>query len=219
MPTTPLFTHVIFDMDGVLLDTERLYEVAMVDACKTLGYGMSKQLYRAQIGKPLDQCEVIVRDALGADFPMHDYYDLTRQNMATLTAHDIPTRPGAHALLRHLKARNIPTAVATSTSSPMAEEHLERAGLRELLGPVVTRSQVARGKPHPDPYLLAAEKLGAPKSTTLAIEDSHTGVRSAHAAGLFTVMVPDQLPATAEIAALCGAVMDSLSAVQVRFFA
>lgn len=218
MPASPRFTHVIFDMDGVLLDTETLYEVAMGEACVTLGYKMTGALYRAQIGVPLDQCASLVQGALGADFPMDDYHALTREGMKRLLADGIPTRPGARELLVRLREMGIPAAVATSTSSPMAEDHLERAGLRELLGPVVTRSHVTRGKPHPDPYLLAGEKLAAPKGTTLAIEDSHTGVRSAHAAGLFTVMVPDQLPATHEIAALCGAVLDSLEAVQTQYF-
>lgn len=214
----PRFSHVIFDMDGVLLDTERLYEVAMGAACAALGYEMTPVLYRAQIGVPLDQCEMIVGKAFGPDFPMQDYYALTRNEMAQLLVDEVPTRPGALRLLQHLHAIGIPTAVATSTSSPTAEEHLERAGLRDWLGPVVTRSHVERGKPHPEPYLLATEKLGASANTTLGIEDSHTGVRAAHAAGLFTVMVPDQLPPTDEISALCGAVLPDLAAVGARFF-
>lgn len=215
---TQHFTHVVFDMDGVLLDTERLYEKAMIHACAELGHTMDKALYQAQIGVPMADCRGILHAALGPDFPLDRYHELTGAHMRELLADGIPTRPGAMQLLVRLKELGIPTAVATSTSSPHAETHLERAGLRPFLGPIITRSHVQRGKPYPDPYLLAVEKLGASADTALAIEDSHMGVRAAHAAGLFTVMVPDQLPATDEIAALCGAVMPSLHAVGELYF-
>ena len=104
----------------------------------------------------------------------------------------------------------MPAAVATSSRSPHALGHLGRAGLLELFATIVTRDDVEHPKPHPEPYLTAARWLGVAPQACVAVEDSHSGVRAAHAAGMQTVMVPDLVHPSDEIAALCVAVLESL---------
>lgn len=218
MPDQPMIAAVLFDMDGVLIDTEPLYMKAMQAAARELGYHMTDAQFTVQIGAPADEGDRLMRGFFGDDFPVARYNEMARGTVRAWLEDDVPLKPGVMALLERLKALGLPVAVATSTSSPTAETHLERAGLMPFFKSVVTRNQVSRGKPFPDPYLLAAERVATDPAACLVIEDSHNGVRSAHAAGAITVMVPDLLPPTAEIEALCHAVLDDLDAVAARFF-
>ena len=125
-------------------------------------------------------------------------------------AETVPVKPGAIEFIEELKRRGVPMAVATSSRSPHAFGHLGRAGLLDLFNTVVTRDDVAHPKPHPEPYLTAAHRLGVAPASCLALEDSYSGVRAAHAAGMQTIMVPDLVPPSPEIEKLCVAVMSSL---------
>ena len=131
----------------------------------------------------------------------------------------VPVKAGVHELLAELKARNIPTAVATSSRSPHALGHLGAAGLLDAFVTIVTRDDVTNPKPHPEPYLLAADRLGVDPRNCLAVEDSHAGVRAAHAAGMQTIMVPDLVGPSEEIRGLCAAVLDSLHQLRHAAFA
>jgi beta-phosphoglucomutase-like phosphatase (HAD superfamily) len=117
-----------------------------------------------------------------------------------------------------LRNRGIPTAVATSSRNPHASHHLSAAGLLDLFETVVTRDDVVNPKPHPEPYLMAAKRLGIDPVACLALEDSHAGVRAAHAAGMQTIMVPDLVHPTTEIHALGVSVVESLMHVHIAAF-
>lgn len=212
------FAAAVFDMDGVLLDTEPLYKQAMHAACAACGFEMSDEVHAAQIGIPADTGDLMLHAHFGPDFPLMQYKAKATAIMRELTAGDIPVKPGALELLGALQSRGIPAAVATSTASPLAPERLKRAGLFDLFAAVVTRSDVANGKPHPEPFLTAAARLGVAPEQCIALEDSHNGIRAAHGAGMRAIMVPDLLQPTGEIRALCHAVMDSLHAVRAAAF-
>ena len=212
------FTAFVFDMDGVLLDTEPLYKQAMHQACEDLGFEMTHELHNAQIGIPHDAGNKMMLKAFGEDFPIALYNEYTHKTMRALTAGDVPVKPGARELIDQLNSRDIPVAVATSTSSPIAPERLKRAGLYDKFSAVVTRSDVTHGKPHPEPFLTAAQRLKVDPTTCIALEDSHNGIRSAHAAGMRPIMVPDLLAPIPEIEALCLAVMPSLHHVRAAAF-
>lgn len=212
------FAAIIFDMDGVLLDTEPLYKKAMHQACADLGYDMPEELHNAQIGIPGDVGLQMTQDYFGPDFPADLYTDYTRKTMKILTAKDVPLKPGVIELLFELNTRNIPCAVATSTARPTAPERLKRAGILNKFNAIVTRSDITNGKPHPEPFLTAAERIGVDPTTCVALEDSHNGIRSAHGAGMMAIMVPDLLKPTPEIEALCHAVMPSLHDVRISAF-
>lgn len=212
------FAGVVFDMDGVLLDTEPLYKQAMIRACADLGYEMDAELHHAQIGVPADATERMLRVAFGEDFPVARYKRMAHDIMVELTAEGVPIKPGVRELLFELRTRGIPAAVATSTARPIAPDRLAHAGIADMFTAVVTRNEVANGKPHPEPFLTAADGIGVAPDKCIALEDSHNGIRAAHAAGMMAIMVPDLLEPTPEIVKLCHAVMDSLHHVREAAF-
>lgn len=187
---------IIFDMDGTLLDTEAEHRRTMAEASATLGWPLPDELLLRMVGIPRHENRTMLAEILGPEFPLDRFYaDSDGLFQAALEAH-VPFRPGAEALLERLAAEGIPMAIATSTSSPFAQQRLERAGILSYFDVVVTRNDVERAKPDPEPYLLAAERLGVPVGSAVAVEDSYAGVRAASAAGIATVMVPDLLPPT-----------------------
>jgi len=208
---------VVFDMDGVLIDSEALYQRAAIDAARALGFKLSKELLLLTVGTTADRTEQIIKQGMGDDFPFARYDDNLRQWLAAQMMAHVPVKPGVREILGRLNEMEIPLAVATSTGEEAAHHHLNRSDLAVHFDHIITRDDVVYGKPHPEPYLLAAEKLEAEPEFCLAIEDSHNGVRSAHAAGMQTIMVPDMLAATPEIRALCIAVMDDLHQLKKRF--
>lgn len=210
---------VIFDMDGLLLDTEVLYRAAIFAACAAQGHEMVDHVHLSLIGTPKDLGDAKLTAYFGATFDLERYHVACGQHFDRLCETEVPLRPGVRSLLRVLEDAAIPTAVATSTARPQAEAQLRKAGLFDSFDVLVTRSEVQRGKPHPETFLRAAELLNVDPSNCLALEDSHNGVRAATAAGMATIMIPDLLRPNAEIEKLCVGVLASLDDVRIRFFA
>ncbi|MDO7836926.1 HAD family phosphatase [Sphingobium sp. HBC34] len=202
---------VIFDMDGTLIDTEAAHRRAFAQAGDAIGWPMADDLLLSMVGIHRDENERMLARHLGPDFPLARFYANGDALFEAAVDAGIPLRPGADLLLAHLARANIPMALATSTAAPYAQARLERSGLLAYFDVIVTRSDVERPKPHPEPYLLAARRLGVDPAHVVAVEDSHAGVRSAVAAGMATVMVPDLLPPTEELALACAQVLPSLT--------
>jgi HAD superfamily hydrolase (TIGR01509 family) len=201
---------VIFDMDGTLLDTEAEHRRVMAQAADALGWPFAEEVQLAMIGIHRDANRAMLVDRFGADFPLEQFYaDSDRLFEEALEA-AIPMRPGVEPLLQQLAAAGVPMAVATSTEAPYAQQRLQKAGLLDYFDTVVTRNDVDLPKPHPQPYLLAARRLGVDPAQAIAVEDSYAGVRSAAAAGMATVMVPDLLPPTEAELRLVAIVLPSL---------
>ncbi|WP_330084216.1 HAD family phosphatase [Methylocystis iwaonis] len=191
---------VLFDMDGTLLDTERLYQSALREACCAIGFDPPDDFFLQMLGRPWAYCYEQLREA----FPPFDqdrfnaHFDML---FGRLVDEGIPLKPGVEDFLDYLAARATPMAVVTSTFEKTAERHLADAGIRAFFETVVARDIVENGKPAPDSFLLAAKRLGVAPQSCLALEDSPAGVRAAAAA--MTIMIPDAIAPTAEDESFC----------------
>ena len=219
-PRAPLkpFAAVVFDMDGTLLDTELVFKEIVWDVTRTLGFEMTHEVHGRMVGSSHEATSRLLTEAYGATFPYEIFDAECRRLMHGRMADAVPVKPGVRELLGELKARRIPLAVATSSRSPHALTHLGTAGLLDVFQAIVTRDDVVHPKPHPEPYLTAARHLGVHALDCLAIEDSMSGVASASAAGMQTIMVPDLVQPTAEARAACVAVMASLHQLRAALF-
>ena len=204
---------VVFDMDGVLFDTETLYEQAALAAGREIGIDMTSAFFRSTVGSPWPVVRQRMLDHFGPDLEVDRVAAASARVFRELCETQSLLKPGVLELLDLLDERGLPRAVATSSSRATVERHLQRYALAGRFQGIAAHGDYARHKPHPDPFLKAAELLGVEPGACLAIEDSHHGVRSASAAGMMTVMVPDLLPATDEICALCLHVVPDLHAV------
>ena len=200
-------------MDGLLLDTERTGRDSMTEVVRAMGYPMTDAIYAELIGMPVDTERVHLAAVFGAGFD----YDLMRARRRTADLERFglspPLRPGAREIVANVAALGMPKAIATSSRREKTLSHLAHTGLLPFMDAVVARDDVARGKPYPDLYLAAAAALGKQPGACLALEDSYNGIRAAHAAGVPVIMVPDLLPATPEMRALCLAVAPGLDTV------
>jgi beta-phosphoglucomutase len=186
---------VVLDMDGVMLDTEPMYQHAWQRACADLGFTLDDEAYATLVGRPTADCEEELVARYGPEFPMRVFRSHWPALWHALAAdRGIPCKPGLEALLSLLEERQVPRAVATSSDADFTAFSLQQAGLAGRVPVVVTGDQVSRGKPAPDIYLEAARRLGQPPSACVAVEDSDAGVLSASTAGLITLCVPDSRP-------------------------
>ena len=200
-------------MDGTLLDTEPSYVSALTAALDAFGYPDATATCHALIGIPGAECEALLRARYGEDFPFADIIEAFAVRSDEIFRTGLQLKPGTIELLDALREAGCPFAIVTSTSRPTAERHLTLGGIRARFDTLVTCDDVARGKPSPDIYLLAAARLGVRPQACVAIEDSNPGIAAAHAAGTIPIMVPDIVQPTAETREKCVAVLPDLHAV------
>lgn len=205
LPRKPL--AVVFDLDGTLIDSEALVREAHFAACDKFGYVMSDAQFLSLVGLHREANDAQLKGFYGDDFPLEDFIAATRAHVGDRVA---PLKPGALELMDALDDMALPYGLATSSRRPWVDRHFAAHGLSNRFRAIVTRLDCLEGKPHPEPYLKAAAALGFEPMHVLALEDSHAGVRSAHAAGCMTVMIPDLLPAGEEMQAKALRVANSL---------
>jgi HAD superfamily hydrolase (TIGR01509 family) len=193
----------VFDMDGLMLDTERIALAVLAEAASALRYPWREEIGLAMVGLNSRDSDAIVAAELGPDYPLAPLRaTFGERYLRRLETEQVPTKPGLVELLDALKAANVPCAVATSTRHERARLKLARAGVLDRFSVIVGGDQVRQGKPEPDIYLATALALDVDPGRCIAFEDSGPGVRAALAAGMRVVMVPDVIAPTAEIVAL-----------------
>lgn len=206
---------VIFDMDGTLIDTEKLAVRAWVKAGETLDLSLSEQQVLDLI---IGRTKKDIIDSMSSLFGGYDtaqkLFDQHQVYREQLVDSELEPKPYAAECLDALKADGYKLGLATSSHRPTTDHCLELTNLTGRFVNLTCGEEVTHGKPDPETFLVAAERLGSDPSTCVVVEDSHNGVRAGHAAGMKVVMVPDLLPVTDEIEALCDAVIPSLAELE-----
>jgi HAD superfamily hydrolase (TIGR01509 family) len=204
---------VVFDMDGLLIDSEALYRDALLTAAAAIGKPLPIEIFHTLIGAPITHNRQRLLDHFGPDYDIEALFaDASRRFHEEVDYENI-LKAGVTELLDRLEALGIPRAIATSSPHDAVDRHLGPSGLKSRFQAIIARGDYAQGKPAPDPFLTAAKALGVAPESCLALEDSHNGVRAAHAAGMMTVMVPDLLEPNDEMHEKCVVVAESLHRV------
>jgi HAD superfamily hydrolase (TIGR01509 family) len=205
---------VIFDMDGLLLDSEPLYRVTWKAAGSSLGFPIDDVLYERFVGRGNVEAEQILREHFGEIFPLDEFHKRWRIDWdERLAASPLARKPGAMELLDFLDARGIPKALATSSPRDLALRCL--GDLAARFAAIAFGDEVSHSKPAPDLFLLASKRLGIAPADCLVLEDSEAGVRAARAAGMDVIMVPDLVPPSEEVASMATRVCKTLHEVVV----
>ena len=211
-------TAVVFDMDGVLFDTERIYMECWREAAEPTGLKNVDEISKACIGRTLQGTKEVFEAAKaeqGIDISFEELHeDCSRRFKEKEERDGLPEKPGVHEILEYLKKGGIPVALASSTRKAAVMEHLDRAGITSYFQKIICGDMVEHGKPAPDIYLKACEELGEVPENCIAVEDSKNGILSAHNANMSVIMIPDLWQGEAEIDKLLFAKLKSLGEIK-----
>lgn len=209
-----LYNAVVFDMDGVIFDSERAVMQCWKEVASRHNIPDIEKAILACTGTTMVRTREIMLNLYGADFPYDEY---ARESSAIFhSRYDggrLPMKPGVKELLTFLKERGKKIALASSTRQQVVTDELRDAGIIEYFDRIICGDMVSRSKPAPDIFLKACEELNVSPSDSYAIEDSYNGIRAAHAGGLHPIMVPDLLPADEEMQSLAEIVLPNLTSV------
>ena len=210
--------YVIFDMDGVIVDSEAVYLAGYLHAARL--YDLPIEDMRAAVGRAVGVVDAMERAIMTETFGHLPQFSLDKTYKAcrdyfnnAVETGQIDLKPGAAEILQSLRNKNIPVGLASSSPRTMIEKVLERHDVLQYFDVVISGDMVQKGKPDPEIFLRCADAMGIPVSKyseTFVIEDSHNGIRAAYAAGMRPIMVPDQLPPTQEMREKAAAILPSL---------
>jgi HAD superfamily hydrolase (TIGR01509 family) len=201
---------VVFDLDGVLLQSEEVWDEVREGYVRERGGRYDAEVQRAMMGMSSREWSRYLHEVAGVPDEPETINDEVVRRILAAYAERLPLLPGAVEAVRRLAAR-YPLGLASSSNRPVIDAVLERAGLEPLFGATVSSEEVGRGKPAPDVYLEAARRLGVSRGRCAAVEDSHGGIRSAKAAGMRVVAIPNPTyPPDDEALALADVTTDSL---------
>ena len=202
---------VIFDVDGTLLDTERIYMKAWKEAAAEAGFVMPDSVLQKTRAVNTKDAARIFEEEIGNGFSYQAVRPIRVRIAEEIIRRESPIlKPGVLELLAFLEEKGIRLAVASSTNQQGTREHLAESRILDRFEVVVGGDMVTNGKPHPDIFLKAAEALGTAPEACIVVEDSPAGIRAAHAAGMKAVLVPDQAAITQEIIDMSDVVLNSL---------
>ncbi len=211
MPPGAHLDAVVFDMDGVLVDTEHLWDEVREQLTTEWGGRYTPEAQEAMMGMSSTEWSRYLHETVGLREPPETINAEVVRRMLDRYETELPIVPGAVAAVRRLVAGGLRLALASSSNRELIDAVLRRLGLSELFSVAVSSEEVARGKPAPDVYLEAARRLGLDPARCAAVEDSASGIRAAHAAGMRVIVYPNRhYPPAADALALADVVVDSL---------
>jgi HAD superfamily hydrolase (TIGR01509 family) len=191
---------IIFDCDGTLLDSERIYLSTWELVAKPMGYDVPMEVLMDNRGKGTEYCRQNLLRAMGPDFPLDEIYRIRKQkNEEVFYATENVVKDGVKELLAWMKKHNIAAAVASAKPCKMTSDHLEHAGILGEFQTVIGGDMVEHNKPEPDSFLLAAKLMGVLSEECIVIGDTPSDMKAAKAAGMRAVFVPDLVEADEEI--------------------
>lgn len=208
-----MFKAVVFDMDGVIFDSEKLYRKHWMISAKEYGIPEEtmRELCNLIAGATKENNERLMKSRFGEDFDYMQFRGKTMDRMdEEIAQNGLDLKPGVKEFFAFLKERGYKVGLATSTQRERAERNLCNAGILDVFDASVFGGMVERGKPFPDIYLRACRELGVQPAEAVGIEDSINGVKSAKEAGLYTVMVVDLISPTEEIRQIADGIYDSM---------
>lgn len=185
-------TGVVFDLDGLLLDTESMYWESFDKAASDFDIDFPKSFYIELVGGPESRTQALLKKRFGESFPLEDFESSWRKQFGHIVeAGRINSKPGVTEVLQMLTDRQLPIAVATSSHRELVEKTMHAASIRDFFEHVVCGDEVDNGKPAPDIYLAACQRIDREPGQCLSFEDSDVGLRAAVTAGLRCVLIPD----------------------------
>lgn len=208
-----MYEAVIFDMDGLMFDTEPIWASCWPKTAIEFGVECKEGLADAMRGTNGAEAVSIIREWYGDEVDPQAFVDRFYEITHEALAHGAEKKPGLDRLLEYLKTEGIPMAVASSSSREMIKANLIRGGILPYFDSIVSGIEVEHAKPYPDVFLKAADELGVPPQKSLVLEDSYNGVRAGFAGGFRTVMVPDLSEPTEEMERLATAIVLNLNDV------
>lgn len=202
----------IFDMDGVLFDTERVLKDCWIKTAKEMNFSIGEEELRQMRGASAAFCNTLFQKWYEGKV---DYKKARARRSQYLEEyidlHSIPEKKGLKELLNYLKQQNIPFAIATSTERKRASEYWEMAKITDLISASVCGDEVTNSKPDPEIFLTAAKKLHVPIQDCMVVEDSINGLKAARTSGAFSCMVPDLTPYSEDLKPICDFVCEDLT--------
>lgn len=205
----------VFDMDGLMFDTERLVYETWQMMMDELGFEYSLDIFKNTIGLRTDMAENYYNSLYGDGFCYSALKKKSREIfLKRISKEGVPVKKGLFELLEFLKSNNIKIAVATSTSAQTAHNVIKAAGVYDYFDVFTCGDDVQNSKPHPEIFLTASQKLGIFPEYCVALEDSINGIKAAHAAKMTTIMVPDYLQPTKEILPMISCLCEDLTSAK-----
>lgn len=210
---------VVFDMDGVLFDSEALVLHSWEQTAEIHGIPDVREVCLRCLGTNAEKSRQLFLEKYGADFPYDTYKtEMSARYWENVGEGKLALKPGVREILDALRQHGWKTAIASSTRTAVVREEMQHFGLEQMFHEIIGGDMVRRSKPDPEIYLTACRALGADPAETYAVEDSYNGIRAAAAAGMRPVMIPDLLPPTPEIEQLTEQIFPSMAEFQQFLF-
>lgn len=204
---------VLFDMDGLMIDSERATYQSYLDVMVPMGYEFSEEQYKTLLGRTYRGIIAQFYEMFGEDFPMEEIWDKSHEILDRRIVENVPIKKGLIELLQYLKANHYKTIVATSSGRARVDKILAAGNITEYFDDTICGDEVTLGKPNPEIFLTACKKLGVEPSEAIVLEDSESGIQAAYSGNIPVLCVPDMKYPTPEFEGKCTRIIEDLTKV------